>query len=70
MPAIQFNELIKRKNFAQREPGVILVFCIVGTIGLLVAGIYLNRYFQSVKASRPARPSKEASHDAGENVRV
>lgn len=24
------RELIKRKNWAQREPGVITVFCIVG----------------------------------------
>lgn len=38
------HQLIKRKkNFAQRNPGIILVFCIIGSIVLLLTGIFLMK---------------------------
>lgn len=35
--------LAKRDNFAQREPGVIVVFVIVGSVALLVIGLQIYK---------------------------
>jgi len=53
MPALdaQLYMLAKRKNFAAREPGVILVFCIVGTIAILLLSIFLYRKLQARKGT-------------------
>lgn len=48
MPAINIESvekrwlqtLEKRSNFASREPGVILVFCVLGAIGILIIALY------------------------------
>lgn len=45
MPALDLAKreaamLVKRSNFAQREPGVIVVFCVVGAIGILVIALW------------------------------
>lgn len=48
MPAINIDALEKRwvqtlekrSNFASREPGVILVFCVLGAIGILLIALY------------------------------
>jgi hypothetical protein len=37
------HQLMKRKNWAAREPGVILVFCIVGAIALLLIGLMVQK---------------------------
>ena len=44
MPAIpQPHALIKRANFASREPGVILVFCIIASLVILLIGIMVHK---------------------------
>ncbi|CCX29923.1 hypothetical protein FPQ18DRAFT_313736 [Pyronema domesticum] len=53
MPAIETTHLIKRAeelvkrsghgNFAQREPGVILVFCILGAIAILLISLKIYK---------------------------
>ena len=40
MPALQLS---KRSNFASREPGVILVFCAFGAIGILLVSLYIYK---------------------------
>ena len=37
------HQLMKRKNWAAREPGVILVFCIVGAIAILLIGLMVQK---------------------------
>lgn len=37
------SQLVKRKNFAQREPGVIVVFAIVGAVSILVIGMLIQK---------------------------
>jgi hypothetical protein len=50
MPVIT-NNLIKRSNFATREPGVILVFCIIGTIVILLTGLAIHKRASARKAT-------------------
>ena len=37
------HQLVKRKNWAQREPGVIVVFVIVFLVALLVIAMFINK---------------------------
>jgi hypothetical protein len=37
------HQLMKRKNWAAREPGVILVFCIVGAVAFLLIGLLVSK---------------------------
>ncbi|ORY09320.1 hypothetical protein BCR34DRAFT_439947, partial [Clohesyomyces aquaticus] len=46
------HQLMKRKNWAAREPGVILVFCIVGTIALLLFGLFIQKKLAARKAAK------------------
>ncbi|KAK7542359.1 uncharacterized protein J3D65DRAFT_664747 [Phyllosticta citribraziliensis] len=49
--AAHVHQLFKRKkNFAAREPGVILVFCIVGTIALLLVGLFIHKKLAARRA--------------------
>jgi len=42
------HQLFKRKkNFAQKNPGVILVFCIVGIVGIFLTYTFIKRKIQS-----------------------
>ncbi|CAO2648958.1 Nn.00g099070.m01.CDS01 [Neocucurbitaria sp. VM-36] len=44
------HQLVKRKkNWAQREPGVIVVFVIVFLVALLVIAMFINKKRQSAK---------------------
>lgn len=37
-------ELVKReKNWAAREPGVMVVFCIVGVVGIALIGLFISK---------------------------
>lgn len=40
--------LTKRKNFAQREPGVIVVFAIVGAVAILMIGLLISKRVASL----------------------
>jgi hypothetical protein len=37
------HQLVKRKNWAAREPGVIVVFAIVGAVAILVVGLFIQK---------------------------
>ncbi|EGD99440.1 hypothetical protein TESG_06875 [Trichophyton tonsurans CBS 112818] len=45
------HQLAKRKNWAAREPGVVLVFCIIFVIAVGVLSTYLYRRMQRRKAA-------------------
>jgi hypothetical protein len=54
MPAIEIAkrgafELTKRENFASREPGVIVVFCVLGAIGILLIALYCAKKMKQRK---------------------
>ncbi|KAF8420233.1 hypothetical protein EV426DRAFT_701784 [Tirmania nivea] len=52
MPAVLVvRELVKRKNFAAKNSGVIVVFCIVGAIAILLFSIWIHK---KVAAKRKA----------------
>jgi hypothetical protein len=40
---VAISHLMKRKNFAAREPGVILVFAIVGAVVILLIGLFISK---------------------------
>lgn len=47
------HQLVKRKkNWAAREPGVILVFCIVGTIAILLIGLFTYKKMQAKRVAK------------------
>jgi hypothetical protein len=50
----QLNQLMKRKNWAAKEPGVILVFCIVGALAILLIGIFLMKKVAARRAAAAA----------------
>ena len=50
MPAIP-HALTKRANFAAKEPGVILVFCIIAALVLLLVGIAVHKRMAKRKAA-------------------
>jgi hypothetical protein len=57
MAALDFSlvarsALSKRENFAQREPGVIVVFVVVGLVALLVASLQI---YKKITARRAAK---------------
>ncbi len=47
------HQLIKRENFASKNPGVILVFCIVFVISLGLIILFVYRRMLARRASRP-----------------
>ena len=46
------SSLATRSNFASREPGVILVFCIVGVVGIGLVVLFSYRYLLKRKAMK------------------
>jgi hypothetical protein len=46
------HQLAKRENWAQREPGVIVVFVIVFLVAVLVIAMFINK-----KVCRPISPT-------------
>ncbi|KAM0257176.1 hypothetical protein ACHAQJ_004537 [Trichoderma viride] len=41
---VALNQLVRRKNFAAREPGVIVVFCIVFIVAVGVLGLLITKW--------------------------
>ena len=37
------TQFVKRENFAQREPGVIVVFAIVGAVAILMIALFFQK---------------------------
>ncbi|KAL2759003.1 hypothetical protein ACRALDRAFT_1062076 [Sodiomyces alcalophilus JCM 7366] len=48
------HQLTKR-NWAAQEPGVIVVFCIVGLVGLSVLGLLIYKFIARKRAEKQAR---------------
>jgi len=49
----QLHQLLKRKNWAAREPGVMVVFCVVAAVALLLIGLWISRKMAARRAARP-----------------
>ncbi|KAL1624982.1 hypothetical protein SLS54_003708 [Diplodia seriata] len=50
--ATALHRLVKRKNWAAREPGVILVFCIVGAIVILLLSLFTWKKLQARRVAK------------------
>ncbi|KAK0759970.1 hypothetical protein N5P37_007046, partial [Trichoderma harzianum] len=46
------SELVKRKNWAAREPGVIVVFCIVFIVAVGLIGLFIHKQCAKRRASK------------------
>ena len=46
------HQLVRRKNWAAREPGVILVFCIIGALAILLTAIFINKKLSERRARK------------------
>jgi hypothetical protein len=46
------HTLVKRKNWAAHEPGVILVFCIIGALAILLIAIFINKKISERRARK------------------
>ncbi|CAI4215054.1 unnamed protein product [Parascedosporium putredinis] len=47
-------QLAKRKNFASKNPGVILVFCIVFIVAVGLLALWLHKFLARRRAARAA----------------
>ncbi|KAF1953835.1 hypothetical protein CC80DRAFT_550760 [Byssothecium circinans] len=45
------SHLVKRKNWAAREPGVILVFAIIGAVAILLIGLLVQKRISARKSA-------------------
>lgn len=59
MPAINavvardaFVQLAKRENWAAQEPGVMVVFCIVGVVGIGLIALFIHKKLAARKERR------------------
>ena len=62
--AVLPTHLIKRSNFASRNPGVILVFAIVGTVAIVTVGFVISKKLAARKVEREMRESKMAARSS------
>jgi len=46
------HQLTRRKNWAAHEPGVILVFCILGALAILLGAIFINKKISERRARK------------------
>jgi hypothetical protein len=56
MPAVDYT-LVKRSNFASREPGVILVFCFLGAIAFLLIGLWIHKTIVAKREAKVLQPT-------------
>ncbi|KAH6604853.1 hypothetical protein Trco_006560 [Trichoderma cornu-damae] len=49
---VALNQLVKRKNWAAREPGVIVVFAIVFVVAVGLLGLFIHRQCAKRRASK------------------
>jgi hypothetical protein len=45
-------QLAKRENWAAQEPGVIVVFCIVGVVGIGLISLFVSRKISARRAAK------------------
>lgn len=48
----EMHHLVKRKNWAGKNPGVILVFCIVGAVAILLIGLFIQKKLTARRAAK------------------
>jgi len=58
--SLSAHTLPRRSNFASRNPGIILVFCILGSIAILVGSILLHKRQKRRRREREEREDREA----------
>src|SRR5690606_14362351 len=46
----EYSSLVRRSHFAARQPGVIVVFCVVGSLAILLIGLWVYRKIQDKRA--------------------
>ena len=46
------NMLVKRENWAAQEPGVILVFCIIGAVAILLISLFAYKKISARRARK------------------
>ncbi|KAF2015713.1 hypothetical protein BU24DRAFT_461946 [Aaosphaeria arxii CBS 175.79] len=49
---VAVNHLMKRKNWAAREPGVILVFAIIGAVAILLLSLFIHKKITARRAAK------------------
>ncbi|KAL2874297.1 hypothetical protein SGCOL_010559 [Colletotrichum sp. CLE4] len=67
MPAINtivardaVHQLAKRENWAKKEAGVVVVFCIIFIVALGISGLMISKCLARRKAERQAKESQAA----------
>jgi ABC-type taurine transport system substrate-binding protein len=48
----ELNHLVARKNWAYKNPGVVLVFCIVGVVAILLIFLFVQKKLHARKMAR------------------
>jgi spore maturation protein SpmA len=48
----EMHQLMKRKNWAAKNPGVILVFAIVATVAILVTALLVSKRLAAKRAAK------------------
>jgi hypothetical protein len=48
------HQLVKRKNWANKHPGVILVFAIVAAVVILLVGLWVQKRIAARRAAKEA----------------
>ena len=48
---VAVHHLMKRKNWAAKEPGVIVVFCIIGAVVILLTGLFIQKKISARRAT-------------------
>ncbi|APA11619.1 hypothetical protein SS1G_05070 [Sclerotinia sclerotiorum 1980 UF-70] len=51
------QHLVRRKNWAAREPGVIVVFCVVFIVAVGLIGLQLSRWITRRRENQAAKRS-------------
>lgn len=49
-----FSQIVKRKNWAQQEAGVIVVFCIVFVVACGLIGLFISKRMAARRAAKAA----------------
>ncbi|EGS18625.1 uncharacterized protein CTHT_0052300 [Thermochaetoides thermophila DSM 1495] len=57
------SHLAKRSNWAAREPGVVLVFCIVFIVGCLLIALWIHKFIKARRERRAQGGSQEMMAD-------
>ncbi|KAJ5651532.1 uncharacterized protein N7484_005255 [Penicillium longicatenatum] len=55
------HQITKRSNWASKNPGVVLVFCIVFLVGLGIVSLFIYRRVLQKKAEKEKFETTEAS---------